>query len=109
MKDERLARLFAVVETQQRVHLESLVGTDQRVLVEGPSPGDSGRFAGRTNRNEIVHVVAPEGYDPTGELVTATIDEAFRHSLSGYMIGAEHLQRSGRRARLSVLDAGGPG
>jgi len=109
VKDERLARLFAVVETQQRVHLESLVGTDQRVLVEGPSPGDSGRFGGRTNRNEIVHVVAPEGYDPTGELVTATIDEAFRHSLSGYMIGAEHLQRSGRRARLSVLDAGGPG
>ena len=108
VKDERLARLFAVVGTQQRAHLESLVGTDQRVLVEGSSPGDSGRFTGRTDRNEIVHFVAPEGYDPTGALVTVTIDAPFRHSLSGYMTGAEHPQRSVRRTRLSVLDAGGP-
>jgi tRNA-2-methylthio-N6-dimethylallyladenosine synthase len=109
VKDARLARLFAVVETQQRKHLESLVRTDQSVLVEGLSRGDSSRFTGRTSRNEIVHLVAPEGYDPTGELVAVTIDAAFRHSLSGYMTGAEHLQRSGRRTRLSVLDAGGPG
>lgn len=109
VKDERLARLFAVVDIQQRAHLKSLVGTDQWVLVEGPSPGDSGRFAGRTERNEIVHLVAPEGYDPTGELVTVTIDEPFRHSLSGYMTGAEGLPRAARRTRLSVLDAGGAG
>ncbi|MDH3622434.1 MAG: tRNA (N6-isopentenyl adenosine(37)-C2)-methylthiotransferase MiaB [Myxococcales bacterium] len=108
VKDERLARLFAVVGTQQRAHLESLVGTDQRVLVEGRSPGDSGRFAGRTARNEIVHFVAPKGYDPTGELVAVTIDAPFRHSLSGFMTGAGHLAPSGPRTRLSVLDAGGP-
>ncbi len=108
VKDERLARLFAVVEKQQRTHLGSLVGTDPCVLVEGPSPGDSGRFAGRTERNEIVHFVAPDGVDPTGQLVTVTVDAPFRHSLSGYMTGAEHLLRPGRRTRLSVLDAGGP-
>jgi tRNA-2-methylthio-N6-dimethylallyladenosine synthase len=107
VKDTRLARLFAVVETQQRAHLQSLVGQDLQVLVEGPSPGDTGRFAGRSERNEIVHLMAPEGYDPTGEIVTVTIDEPFRHSLSGYMTGAEGLRARGRRARLSVLDAGG--
>jgi tRNA-2-methylthio-N6-dimethylallyladenosine synthase len=78
-------------------------------LVEGPSPGDSGRFAGRTERNEIVHFVGPQGRDPTGELVAVTIDAAFRHSLSGMMTGAEPLPRSGPRVRLSVLDAGGLG
>ena len=95
------------MEEQQRAHLHSLVGADLQVLVEGPSPGDTGRFAGRSERNEIVHLVAPEGYDPTGELVTVTIDEPFRHSLSGYMIGAEGRHARGRRTRLSVIDAGG--
>ena len=107
-KDERLARLFALVETQQQAHLRSLVGQDLQVLVEGPSPGDTGRFAGRSERNEIVHLIAPEGYNPTGERVTVTIDEPFRHSLSGYMTDAEGLPGRRRRARLSVLDAGGP-
>jgi tRNA-2-methylthio-N6-dimethylallyladenosine synthase len=107
VKDDRLARLFAVVEMQQQAHLRSLVGRELQVLVEGPSPGDSGRFAGRSERNEIVHLVAPEAYDPTGELVRVTIDEPFRHSLSGYMQGAEPRDARGRRTRLSVVDAGG--
>ena len=107
VKDDRLARLFAVVEKQQTAHLQSLVGRELQVLIEGPSPGDTGRFAGRSERNEIVHVIAPEGHDPTGELVTVTIDQPYRHSLSGYMAGGEAVRERGRRARLSVLDAGG--
>jgi tRNA-2-methylthio-N6-dimethylallyladenosine synthase len=107
VKDERLARLFATVEEQQQAHLRSLVGQELSVLVEGRSPGDTGRFAGRSERNEIVHLLAPEGHDPTGELVIVTIDEPFRHSLSGYMKGAEDLSEGGRRKRLAVLDAGG--
>jgi len=107
VKDDRLARLFALVEMQQQAHLQSLVGQDLQVLVEGPSPGDTGRFAGRSERNEIVHLVAAEGHDPTGELVTVTIDEPFRHSLSGYTAGAEGLPGRGRRKRLSLLGVGG--
>ncbi|MEM8608919.1 MAG: tRNA (N6-isopentenyl adenosine(37)-C2)-methylthiotransferase MiaB [Myxococcota bacterium] len=110
VKDERLARLFAQVEVQQRTHLDGLVGTSQTVLVEGPSPGDSGRFAGRTTRNEIVHVVAPAGADPTGALVEVRIDESFKHSLSGLMQGADPVMEKRRgRTRLSVVDAGGVG
>jgi tRNA-2-methylthio-N6-dimethylallyladenosine synthase len=107
VKDERLARLFALVEEQQRRHLQSLVGEQLQVLVEGPSPGDTGRFAGRSERNEIVHVVAPKGHDPTGDLVSVTIDEPFRHSLSGTMDGAEAHREGPRRTRLSVFGAGG--
>ncbi|TFH31438.1 MAG: tRNA (N6-isopentenyl adenosine(37)-C2)-methylthiotransferase MiaB [Myxococcales bacterium] len=107
VKNDRLARLFAVIDKQQTAHLQSLVGQQLQVLIEGPSPGDTGRFAGRSERNEIVHVIAPEGHDPTGELVIVTIDQPYRHSLSGYMAGADGVQQRGRRARLSVLDAGG--
>ena len=106
VKDDRLARLFALIGMQQKAHLGSLVRTELQVLVEGQSPGDSGRFSGRSERNEIVHLVAPEGCDPTGELVRVTVDEAFRHSLSAVMDGAAG-GGSGRRTRLSVLDAGG--
>jgi tRNA-2-methylthio-N6-dimethylallyladenosine synthase len=107
VKDERLARLFALVEQQQQRHLQSLIGARLEVLVEGPSPGDTSRFSGRSERNEIVHLSAPRGYDPTGELVAVTIDEAFRHSLSGYMMGAEPRREPRPRTRLSVIGAGG--
>lgn len=107
VKDERLARLFALVEQHQQRHLRSLVGRELSVLVEGPSPGDTGRFAGRSERNEIVHLIAPEGQDPTGELVTVTVDEPFRHSLSAQMVGAAGRRAASRRTRLSVVDAGG--
>ena len=107
VKDDRLARLFAVVETQQQAHLHSLVGSELQVLVEGPSPGDTGRFAGRSERNEIVHLVAPEGVDPTGQLVTVSIDEPFRHSLSGIMSGGGARCERRRRRRLSFVYAGG--
>ncbi len=107
LKDERLARLFELIENQQRAHLGSLVGQELQVLVEGPSPGDTGRYAGRSERNEIVHLVTPDGYDPTGELVRVTIDEPFRHSLSGYTTGAEGLQGRRHRARLAVVGGGG--
>jgi len=107
VKDERLARLFALIDTQQQAHLRSCVGRDVQVLVEGRSPGDTGRFTGRSERNEIVHLIAPEGYDPTGELVTVTVDEPYRHSLSARMSDAGGLHQRGRRTRLSVIDAGG--
>ena len=106
-KDDRLARLFAVVDEQQQAHLQSLVGQELQVLVEGPSPGDTGRFTGRSQRNEIVHLIAPEGVDPTGQLVAVTIDKPYRHSLSGYMSGAGARPERGPQRRLSVLDAGG--
>ena len=53
------------------------------MLIEGPSRGDEGRYRGRTERNEIVHVLGPEGVDLTGRMVGATITEANKHSLMG--------------------------
>jgi tRNA-2-methylthio-N6-dimethylallyladenosine synthase len=86
VKDERLARLFALVERQQTAHLATLVGTTQEVLVEGPSRGEGGRFTGRSGRHEIVHLEVPPNVDPTGHLVQAAIDQAYKHSLHGAMV-----------------------
>ncbi|MGB8329294.1 MAG: tRNA (N6-isopentenyl adenosine(37)-C2)-methylthiotransferase MiaB, partial [Polyangiales bacterium] len=38
VKDDRLARLFKLVDQQQQAHLQSCVGRSLQVLVEGPSP-----------------------------------------------------------------------
>ena len=82
VKSERLARLFEVAEQQTRAHLATLLGTRQRVLVEGASKAP-GKVTGRTERNEIVHLEVPEGRELVGALVDVTITEAFKHSLAG--------------------------
>lgn len=83
VKAHRLAELFAVVEAQQATHLASLVGTRQRVLVEGPSKG--GHVQGRTDQNEIVHLAVPPGHGQTltGQLLEVTVVAANKHSLHG--------------------------
>ena len=86
-KKERLARLFEVAEAQTRAHLTTLIGSRQRVLVEGDSKVP-GKVAGRTERNEIVHLDIPEGRDLVGALVDVEITQAFKHSLHGTLDAA---------------------
>ncbi len=82
VKSERLARLFALAETQTRAHLCALVGTRQRVLVEGASKAP-GKVTGRTERNEIVHLDVLPDRELVGALVEVEITQAFKHSLHG--------------------------
>jgi tRNA-2-methylthio-N6-dimethylallyladenosine synthase len=87
-KSDRLARLFALSEELCAAHLASLVGTRQRVLVEGASKSEKGdlsreRVQGRTDRNEIVHIEAPGAAGLVGAMVDVTITRANRHSLAG--------------------------
>jgi tRNA-2-methylthio-N6-dimethylallyladenosine synthase len=89
-KDERLARLFAAVETSQRQNLASLVGTRTKVLIEDLGrEGDDGiaRWKGRSERHEIVHVEAPPELDLRGQLLEAAIVHANAHSLMGRVEG----------------------
>jgi tRNA-2-methylthio-N6-dimethylallyladenosine synthase len=91
-KSERLARLFELAEAQGAAHLGTLVGTRQRVLVEGPSKSEKGdphaaRAQGRSERNEIVHVEAPGAAALVGVIVEVEITRANRHSLTGVPVG----------------------
>jgi tRNA-2-methylthio-N6-dimethylallyladenosine synthase len=88
VKAERLARLFEVAEAMGAAHLATLVGTRQRVLVEGASKSEKGdltrdRVQGRTEQHEIVHIHAPGAAAFVGEVVEVEIERAHRHSLSG--------------------------
>jgi tRNA-2-methylthio-N6-dimethylallyladenosine synthase len=82
-KSLRLARLFEVSEAQGQAHLASLVGTRQEVLLEGEGEAKDGLTlaTGRTERNEIVHVEVPRGRACAGELVSALVARANKHSL----------------------------
>ena len=87
VKSERLARLFEVVDAIGAAHLGRLVGTRQRVLVEGPSKSEKGdpnatRVQGRTEQNEIVHIDAPGATALVGTVVEVEITRANRHSLT---------------------------
>lgn len=89
VKSERLERLFAAVDVHQRRHLDALVGSHAQVLFEGPSKSGAGRFSGRSERHEIVHVDAPEGVDLTGMLLPVEITQANKRSLAGRLLDHE--------------------
>ena len=79
MKLARLQQLQAVIDGNAARISASLVGTTQRLLVEGPSRKDAAELMGRTECNRTVNFEAPANL--VGQLVDATITEARAHSL----------------------------
>ena len=113
VKADRLARLFAVAEELGAAHLATLVGTRQRVLVEGPSKSEKGdlsrdRVQGRSDRSEIVHIHAPGARTLVGQIVEVEVTAAHRHSVSAVPLAPLPLpppvtpRHSGSQRRLPV-------
>ena len=96
VKAERLQRVFQHSEAQLQRHLLSLVGTEQHVLFEGPSKSHPEHPSGRSERNEIIHVVDAEGLDLTGELCAVEVVEALGHSLLAKLGPAERARLASR-------------
>ena len=61
----------------------AMVGTVQRVLVEGPSKKGSDMLAGRTGNHRVVNFAASAGSLLIGRFVDVHIDEALPNSLRG--------------------------
>ena len=80
-KLERLRRLQAPLDEQARKASESMVGSRQRVLVEGPSRRNPAELAGRTGNNRVVNFRGAR--DLIGRLVDLRITAAMSHSLRG--------------------------
>jgi tRNA-2-methylthio-N6-dimethylallyladenosine synthase len=80
-KLERLQRLQAQLEAQAGVVSERMVGTTQRVLVEGPSKKNPAELAGRTGNNRVVNF--PGGSGLHHSFVSLRITAALPHSLRG--------------------------
>jgi tRNA-2-methylthio-N6-dimethylallyladenosine synthase len=82
VKLKRLQTLQAVLEGNVQRFSQALVGTTQRILVEGPSRKDPTELMGRTECNRIVNF--PGGPQPQrliGQLIDANITLAYPHSL----------------------------
>jgi len=85
-KLERLRRLQAQLEVQERDVSEAMVGTVQQVLVEGPSKRDPGELAARTDNNRTVNF--PGGAELVQNFTNLRITEARHHSLRGELLNA---------------------
>ncbi len=80
----RLQRLQAVIEANQRRVSETMVGSVQRVLVEGPARRDPADLMGRTDNNRIVNFAGgPHAERLVGQMIDVTITAAYAHSLRG--------------------------
>ncbi len=80
-KLERLQRLQATINQQARKISQNMVGTTQRVLIEGPSKKNKAELSGRTDNNRVVNLSC----DPSliGCFVNIKITDARAHSLRG--------------------------
>jgi tRNA-2-methylthio-N6-dimethylallyladenosine synthase len=81
VKLERLARLQALIDAQAQALSRAMVGTQQRVLVEGPSKKDPAELQGRTENNRVVNFAGPARL--IGQFVNVSITAALPHSLRG--------------------------
>jgi tRNA-2-methylthio-N6-dimethylallyladenosine synthase len=80
----RLARLQEQVEIHAQAISRAMVGTVQRVLVEGPSKKHPGELAGRTDNNRVVNVRGEPRL--AGKFVDVTVTDAMPHSLRGEIV-----------------------
>ncbi|HED38931.1 MAG TPA: tRNA (N6-isopentenyl adenosine(37)-C2)-methylthiotransferase MiaB [Chromatiales bacterium] len=84
VKQQRLAELQRRIIEMTAAISASMVGTEQRVLVERLSKKDPAQVAGRTENNRWVNLTA----DPSviGQFVTVRITEALPNSLRGELV-----------------------
>ncbi len=80
-KKARLKRLQDQLNMQARVISDAMVGTTQRVVVEGPSKKDPNELAGRTENNRVVNFQGPA--ELIGRMTDVTITAAMANSLRG--------------------------
>ncbi len=87
VKLKRLQHLQAVVEANARGISQRMVGSVQRILVEGPSKKDPTELQGRTENNRVVNFAAgPNPSRLVGQLIDVNIVQAFPYSLRGELV-----------------------
>lgn len=84
VKKERLQRLQDQLTEQAIAIGENMKGTQQKIIVTGPSRKNPNKLTGRTENNRIVNFEGPESL--IGQLVTCEISEVFPFSLRGTLI-----------------------
>ena len=80
-KSARLQRLQKLLDTQTQAISQTMVGTRQRILVEGPSRKSAEELTGRTDNNRIVNFAGQPRL--IGQFIEVTITAALKNSLRG--------------------------
>ncbi|MDP2792729.1 MAG: tRNA (N6-isopentenyl adenosine(37)-C2)-methylthiotransferase MiaB [Sulfurisoma sp.] len=107
LKLRRLMRLQARIEELAYAVSRAMVGTVQRVLVEGHARKDTTELAGRTANNRVVNFAGGAGL--VGRYADVRITAALPHSLRGEVGAGEAPALQGGRAKdalLAVADGG---
>ncbi|KAI3592465.1 tRNA-i(6)A37 methylthiotransferase [Cupriavidus sp. U2] len=91
VKLRRLQILQAAIEENVVRISEGMVGTVQRILVEGPARKDPTELHGRTENNRVVNFALPgipqaQRDRMVGQMVDVSITQAFPHSLRGEIV-----------------------
>jgi tRNA-2-methylthio-N6-dimethylallyladenosine synthase len=87
VKQKRLMRLQAAIAENTRRISDAMVGTVQRILVEGPSKKDALQFQGRTENNRVVNFDAgADGARLVGRMLDLRITESYAYSLRGELV-----------------------
>ena len=86
-KSQRLTKLQAQLEAQAQGVNQAMIGTVQRVLVEGHAKKNADELAGRTDNNRIVNFAGQPRL--IGQFVEVTVTQALSHSLRGEIVTLE--------------------
>ena len=96
VKLERLKHLQATIEANVARISQGMIGSVQRILVEGPSRKDPTELHGRTENNRVVNFALPDLPQARrdqliGQMLDVRIVHAFPHSLRGEVaVGTTH-------------------
>jgi tRNA-2-methylthio-N6-dimethylallyladenosine synthase len=86
-KLKRLQHLQATIEANARKISAAMVGTVQRILVEGPSKKSADELQGRTENNRVVNFAGgPNTARLIGQMIDVNITQAFPYSLRGELV-----------------------
>ncbi len=87
VKLERLQRLQALISRQAQTLSAAMVGTRQRVLIDGISRRDTTELAARTDNNRVVNFPGP--HNRIGTFAEVRITEMQAHTLRGELVETE--------------------
>ncbi|AAP95213.1 tRNA (N6-isopentenyl adenosine(37)-C2)-methylthiotransferase MiaB [[Haemophilus] ducreyi] len=86
-KKDRLAHLQQRINHQAMQFSRLMLGTEQRILVEGPSKKDIMELTGRTETNRVVNFIGTPNM--IGKFVDIKITDVYSNSLRGEVIRTE--------------------
>jgi tRNA-2-methylthio-N6-dimethylallyladenosine synthase len=105
VKQERLARLQALLEEQYQRLSRAMVGSVQRVLVERPARRDGREICGRSSNNRWINFAGPLA--AIGQFVDVEVTDVLAHSLRGRLLGGASqpaVSPAGQRAPRGAME-----